>query len=91
MQYSIAIGRVSYDIESGVDISALMSEIESAVQAGGRFVHVPLSADRNLDVLVSPGLQVTVESFANRALEIVPAIETEKLSGLDEYDEFGEF
>ncbi len=91
MQYSIAIGRMSYDIESDVDIPALMSEIEAAVQAGGRFVHVPLSADRNLEVLVSPGLHVSVESVVNRTLEIVPALETENLSGLDEYDEFGEF
>lgn len=91
MQYSIAIGRATYDIEPGVDIPALMSEIESAVQVGGRFVRVPLASDRNLDVLVSPGLHVSVESFANRALEIVPTLEAESLSGLDEYDEFGEF
>jgi hypothetical protein len=91
LQYSIAIGRASYDIEPGVDIAALMADIESAVQAGGRFVRVPLSSDRNLDVLVSPGLLVSVESFANRALEIVPTLESGTLSGLDEYDEFGEF
>lgn len=91
LQYNIAIGRASYDIEPGVDLPALMSEIESAVQAGGRFVRVPLASDRNLDILVSPGLHVCVESFANRALEIVPTLEAGTLSGLDEYDEFGEF
>ena len=91
LQYSIAIGRAIYDIEPGVDLPALMSEIEAAVQAGGRFVRVPLSSDRTIDVLVSPGLHITVESFANRALEIVPTIETGTLSGLDEYDEFGDF
>jgi hypothetical protein len=62
LQYSIAIGRASYDIDPAVDVQELMTEIESAV-----------------------------ESFAHRALEIVPSLEAEPLSGLDEYDEFDEF
>jgi hypothetical protein len=91
VHHSIAIGRASYDIDASVDIQELMTEIESAVRAGGRFVRVPLSSDRSVDVLVSPGLQVSIESFAHRPLEIVPSLEAEPLSGLDEYDEFGEF
>ncbi|WP_157580306.1 hypothetical protein [Plantibacter sp. Leaf314] len=91
LQYSIAIGRASYDIDPAVDVQELMTEIESAVQAGGRFVRVPLTSDRAVNVLVSPGLLISVESFAHRALEIVPSLEAEPLSGLDEYDEFDEF
>jgi len=88
LQYSISVGRASYEIDPEVDVTALQAEIESAVQSGGRFVRIGLLRGRSLEILVSPGLPVTFESFTGVAVDTIPAIEPSAAPIFTEYDEF---
>lgn len=88
MQHSITVNGSSYDIDPGVDIRALMDQMEAAVQAGGRFVRIALVRGHLLDALIAPGLAVSIESASTDGLEVVPAVEETPISVFDEFDEF---
>lgn len=88
LQHSITVSGSSYDLDPGVDIAALMAEIEAAVQSGGRFVRITLVRGHQLDTLVSPGLALSIESASALGLEIVPTIDDSPTSVFDEFDEF---
>ena len=91
LQHSIMINRASYDLAPNLDIRALMDEIEAAAQDGGRFVSLPLVRDRYVDVLVTPGLAVNIESRSPQELELVPALDDHPFpGGFDEFDEFSD-
>lgn len=88
MRHSITIDRASYEIDPSVDISDLKAELEAAVRTGGQFVSIVVVRDRLLDVLITPGLTVRIETTQARGLEAVPALEDSPVQVFDEFDEF---
>lgn len=88
LQHRITVNGSSYDIDPDVDIRALMDQIESAIQAGGRFVRIALVRGHVLDALITSGLAVNIESATALGLEVVPTVDDAPISVFDEFDEF---
>ncbi|MEL4318334.1 hypothetical protein WJX64_04910 [Leifsonia sp. YIM 134122] len=58
----IKIDGREYTIPSELDAQAIMESITGQLRAGGGFVEIVRTPDRSVNVLVSPGMSLTVET-----------------------------
>jgi hypothetical protein len=59
---TISVNGVSHMLSQGQDIAKIKNDILTTVRGGGGFVNVTVFGNRSLDILVTPGLSLTVES-----------------------------
>ncbi|MGK9148284.1 hypothetical protein KXS11_11715 [Plantibacter flavus] len=87
-QRIITIGRGTYLLDPVADVRSLKDAVERAVQDGGAFVSIPLALGAALDVLITPGLLVSIESSTTVELRPYPEANQRVSSALEDFSEY---
>lgn len=58
---TVTINRQRFAVPLNIDVPALKSAIEDAIDRGGGFIDIPARPSRTLSVFVTPGLPITID------------------------------
>lgn len=82
--HSLTVGARLFRLRTPCDVTALSAALTAAVRQGGGMVRLPVAGDAEVEVLVSPGVPVVLESYQVDPLAILdPAVPWLAVDDLD--------
>lgn len=61
--HTLTVGERLFRLRSSCDVPALLAALTAAVRQGGGMVRLPVVGEVGVEVLVSPGVSVVLETF----------------------------
>ncbi|MGO4783886.1 hypothetical protein [Cryobacterium sp. W22_MBD10_FK3] len=61
--HTLTVGARQFRLRTSSDVTALAAALTIAVQQGGGMVSLPVVGDVSVEVLVSPGVSVVLETY----------------------------